>query len=125
MITTVHSIKYPFAIDAGIGKFREEPVYEDHVVQMMKQVLFTNPGERINRPDFGCGLQRMVFEPNSEITAGLLNVNIVQSLERWLGDVLSVIDVKVNPLDEKLEVSIVYLVKARQEHRFLNIEVTI
>jgi phage baseplate assembly protein W len=125
MVTIIHSIKYPFAIDRGLGKLREENGYNDHVVQMMKQVLFTNPGERIDRPDFGCGLQRMVFEPNSEISAGMLNITIVQSLERWLGDVISVIDVKVKAIEEKLEVGIVYLVKARQERRFLNLEVTL
>jgi uncharacterized protein len=125
MSTIIHSIRYPFAVDAGLGKLREENVYNDHVVQMMKQVLFTNPGERIDRPDFGCGLQRMVFEPNSEITAGLLQITIVQSLNRWLGEVISVVDVKTNANEEKLEVGIVYIVKARQERRFLNVEVTL
>ena len=53
MSSIIHSIKYPFAIDSGLGKLCEENGYNDHVVQLMKQVLFTNPGERINRPDFG------------------------------------------------------------------------
>ena len=50
---------YPFTIDnrGGVGVTDED----DHIRDMIEQVLFTNPGERVNRPDFGCGLRRMVF----------------------------------------------------------------
>jgi uncharacterized protein len=125
MGTKIHSILYPFAIDNGLGQLAEETDYAEHVEQMIKQVLFTNPGERINRPDFGCGLMRMVFAPNSEVTANLTQVMIVQSLERWLGTLIDVIDVKAIANNEKLEVAIVYILRARQERRYLNLEVTI
>ncbi|MBK6828978.1 MAG: GPW/gp25 family protein [Chitinophagaceae bacterium] len=125
MAEIIHSIKYPFAIDRGLGKLYEENRYDDHVVQMMKQVLFTNPGDRINQPDFGCGLQRMVFEPNSDLTAGLLKVTVIQSLERWMSTVINVIDVITQASDAKLEIKIIYFIKARQERRFLNIELTL
>lgn len=125
MSSAIHSIKYPFAIDNGLGKLLEEHDFDKHVVQLIKQVLFTNPGERINRPDFGCGLRRMVFEPNSMVTVSLLQVTIVQSLDRWLGTVIKVVDVKAEAIEEKLEVGIVYIVKARQEKRYLNLEVTL
>ena len=121
----IHSFKYPFGIDAGLGKWTEEQDYSRHVDQMMRQVLFTAPGERINRPDFGCGLRNRVFSPNSDATANLTQVMIVQSLQKWLGNLLEVIDVKAVANDEKLEVSIVYMLKARQERRYLNLEVTI
>jgi hypothetical protein len=65
MTQQIHSIRYPFSIDKGFGVLAEESDYGLHVEQMIKQVLFTNPGERINRPDFGCGISRMVFAPNS------------------------------------------------------------
>ena len=59
----ITSIKYPFAIDRDLGTLREEKIFSEHVKQMILQLLFTSPGERINRPDFGCGLRRMVFAP--------------------------------------------------------------
>ncbi len=125
MTPIIHSIHYPFVIDNGLGTLAEENDYSKHVRQMMLQVLFTNPGERINRPDFGCGLRRMIFAPNSDVTANLLQVTIFQSLERWLGNVISLIDVKAQAIDEKLDVRIVYILKARQEKQYLNLELTL
>ena len=121
----IHSIRYPFAIDKGLGALAEEPDYSKHIEQMIKQVLFTSPGERMNRPDFGCGLRRMVFAPNSDVSANLTQVMIVQSLEKWIGNLIEVIDVKAAAEDEKLTVGIVYILRARQERRYLNLEVTI
>ena len=125
MNNKIHSIRYPFAIDRGFGKLAEETDYKRHVEQLMKQVLFTNPGERINRPDFGCGIRRMVFAPNSDVTANLSQVMINQSLEKWLSTVIEVNDVKVKAIEERLEITIVYLVRATQERRYLNVEVTL
>ena len=121
----IHSFLYPFAIDTGTGTWAEESVYSRHVEQLIKQILFTSPGERINRPDFGCGLNRMVFAPNSEVSANLTQVMIVQSLQKWIGNLIEVIDVKATAINEKLEVGIVYILKARQERRYLNLEVTL
>ena len=119
------SIYYPFAVDSGIGRLAEEAHYASHVEQLIKQVLFTNPGERINRPDFGCGLRRMVFAPNSDVTANLTQITVFQALENWLGSLIDVNEVKVKALDEVLEVRISYTLKARQERRYLNLEVTL
>ncbi|MCG8327016.1 MAG: GPW/gp25 family protein [Chitinophagales bacterium] len=125
MMSNIISIKYPVGIDKGLGTLTEELNYEQHVVQLIKQVLFTNPGERINRPDFGCGLRRMIFAPNSDVTASLLQTTVYQALETWLSSVLKVERVQVNVLEEKLEVEIVYILKARQQRRFLNLEIQI
>jgi len=125
MEQAITSIRYPFAIDPGLGTLAEENSYSRHVEQMIMQVLFTNPGERINRPDFGCGLRRMVFAPNSEVSANLTQVTVFQSLEKWLTDLINVEEVRVNALEERLEVRIVYVLKARQERRYLNLEVTL
>jgi uncharacterized protein len=121
----IHSIHYPFRIDEGLGTLGEERDYARHVEQMMKQILFTNPGERINRPDFGCGIRRMVFAPNSDVTASLTRVIITQSLEKWIGNLIEVIDVTTLANEEKLEIKIIYLIKARQERRYLNVELTL
>ncbi len=121
----IHSIRYPFAIDGGLGTLAEEGNYERHVVQLMKQVLFTNPGERVNRPDFGCGLRQMVFAPNSDVSASMVQVLVFQSLEKWLGSLIGVEEVKAKANGEKLEISIVYILKVRRERRYLNLEVTL
>jgi phage baseplate assembly protein W len=121
----INSILYPFAIDSGLGRLAQETDYGAHVEQLIKQVLFTSPGERINRPDFGCGLRRMVFAPNSDVTASLTRITVFQALENWLGSLISIDDVKVSATNEILEVTIVYVLKARLERRHLNLEVTL
>jgi uncharacterized protein len=118
------SIRHPFAVDLGRGRIAEEEQYAKHVEQMMFQVLFTAPGERINRPDFGCGVKRLVFAPNSEVSAALAQVTIYQALTRWLGSAITVNDVKAVAIEEKLEITIAYTLKTRGERRYLNLEVT-
>jgi phage baseplate assembly protein W len=121
----ITSIRYPFAIDRQLGVLMEEKDFSQHVKQMIMQVLLTSPGERINRPDFGCGLRRLVFAPNSETSANLMQVTVVQTLEKWLGDLIEVSEVKVKAIEEKLELGVIYVLKARQERQYLNLEVTL
>jgi len=118
------SIKHPFAIDIGRGRLAEEENYAAHVEQMMLQVLFTAPGERVNRPDFGCGVKRLVFAPNSEVTATLAQVTIFEALTRWLDSAIDVNDVRAQAIDSRMEIQIVYTLKARGERRYLNLQVT-
>lgn len=118
------SIKHPLAIDLARGRFAEEENYAEHVEQMMFQVLFTSPGERINRPDFGCGIKRLVFAPNSEISASLAQVTIYQALTKWLGTAITINDVKALAIEERLEIKIAYTLKTKGERRYLNLEVT-
>lgn len=118
------SIRHPFAVDLGRGRLAEEENYAEHVEQMMIQVLFTAPGERVNRPDFGCGIRRLVFAPNSEVSATLAQVTIYQALTNWLGSAIDVNDVKAQAIEERLEIKIAYTLKARGERRYLNLEVT-
>lgn len=121
----IKSIKYPVAVDSGLKAWAEETDYNQHIIQLIKQVLLTSPGERINRPTFGCEIRRMLFSPNSEVAASLAQVSIFQSLEKWLGTVISVDNVKVKPIEERIEIRVVFVVKALQERRFLNIEVSL
>jgi len=67
----------------------------------------------------------MVFAPNSDITASLVRVSVIQALERWLGDLIRVDDVTAAAVEETLEVRIAYTLKARGERRYLNLEVTL
>ena len=125
MGTSIKSIKYPFGIDQGLGALAEENSFKEHVKQMVIQILMTSPGERINRPDFGCGIRRMVFAPNSDVTASLTQVTILQALNTWLGSLITVGDVKVNAIEEKLEINIAYSIKSMNEPQYLNLEVSI
>lgn len=125
MKTDVYSIKYPFEIDASLGRLAVETDFGAHVDQLLRQLLLTDPGERINRPDFGCGIRRMLFAPNSEANASLLQVTVYQAIQKWLSSVVHVGEVKVSTRDEVLEVRVVYALKATQERRYLNLEVTI
>lgn len=125
MADPIRSIRFPFAVDGGLGRLAEEDDYAAHVEQLVRQVLLTNPGERVNRPDFGCGIRRMVFAPNSEATASLTEVTIRQALDRWLAPVLEVDGIEVRADEERLVVRIAYFLKARREKRYLNVEVTL
>jgi phage baseplate assembly protein W len=119
------AIQYPVGIDAGTGRLAVERSYDAHVRQLIFQVLFTVPGERVNRPEFGCGVRRMLFAPNSDASANLAQVSVREALERWLSTAIRVDDVQVLARDEVLSVSVTYVVLARQERRFLNVEVTL
>ena len=119
------SILYPFAIDSGLGRLAEETVYDAHVEELIKQVLLTSPGERINRPDFGCGLKRMVFAPNSDVAASLVQVSVYEALTKWLSSVIDVSAVQAAASGETLTVAIAYVLKARRERKYLNLEVTL
>jgi phage baseplate assembly protein W len=117
------SIHYPVGVDAGLGRLATERSYEQHVDQMIRQVLLTAPGERINRPEFGCGVRRMLFAPNSVVSASLAQVTVHQALDRWLGSVIKVDDVVVAAVESTLTIRISYLLLARQQRRYLNLEV--
>ncbi|WP_433796243.1 GPW/gp25 family protein [Actinoplanes sp. CA-252034] len=118
------SVRFPFAIDPEAGRLAQEPDYAAHVDQLIRQVLLTGPGERINRPDFGCGLRGMVFAPNSTATAALLQVMVLESLQRWLPGVITVDHVRVTATGARLDVTVAYLINARAARRILNLVVT-
>ena len=125
MSISANRIRFPFAIDGTLGRLAREDSYEDYIAQLIRQVLFTAPGERIHRPDFGAGVRRLVFAPNSPATASLAQTMIFQALNTWLGTLIRVDDVKAEANQERLDVSIAYTILARQERRFLNLEVTL
>ena len=118
------SICFPFDIDQGLGTLREENNYEEHVKQLIRQVLLTSPGERINRPDFGCGLRDALFAPYDGATSGLLEITVVQALYRWLSTVISVENVTASAVEDRLEVVIIYKLLATQQSRQLNLDIT-
>lgn len=125
MSTTITAVRFPFAIDNRMGRLAQENDYEQYIRQLIRQVLFTAQGERINRPDFGAGVKRLVFAPNSPATASLAQTLIYQALTTWLGTLIRTDDVRAEANEEKLNITIAYTILAKQERRFLNVEVTI
>ena len=123
MAELLHALRYPFAIDAGGGRAAEESDYDTYVRQLIRQVLLTAPGERINRPDFGAGVRRMVFAPNSPATATLAQTFVYQALTRWLATVIKVEEVKVAAVESTMLIDVRYLVIQRGETRILREEV--
>jgi phage baseplate assembly protein W len=100
---------YPFHID-GRGRIAETDL-EDHIRDMIYQVLFTNPGERVNLPDFGCGLLQSAFMPNSDILATATQFMVHGALQRWLGDLIQVEQVRVTNEEERLMVEVAYVLR--------------
>ena len=97
---------FPFAIDeTGRSAVTGD---DDHIRDLIYQVLFTAPGERVNRPDFGCGLKQLVFAPNSDVLAAATEKLVHGSLLRWLETVVVVERVSVSAQDEILSVTVVY-----------------
>ena len=94
----------------------------DHIQDMIRQVLFTSPGERVNRPTFGCGLLELVFTPNSAALAVATQAIVHGALQRWLGDLINVEQVRILSEDARLIIDIVYVrrdTNQRQQDRYL------
>ena len=99
-------LDFPFHID---GRGRSAEADEDaHIRELIHQVLFTNPGERVNRPDFGCGVRQLVFMPNSDALAAATQLLVQGSLQRWLENVIRVESVTVESQDSELRVAVAY-----------------
>lgn len=108
-------LDYPLSID---GRGRSAETDEDnHIRDLIHQVLFTAPGERVNRPDFGCGIGRMVFLPNSEPLATATRFLVQGALQRWLETVIKVENVDVTAREEQLAVTVVYSKRSTGERR--------
>jgi Bacteriophage baseplate protein W len=105
-------IDFPLRIDAR-GRTAETDA-DDHVRDLIEQVLFTAPGERVNRPTFGCGLLQLVFAPNSAELAAATQFLVQGALQQWLGDLILVEAVEVESVDASLKVSVQYVVRRTQ-----------
>ena len=98
-------VEFPFHIDRrGRTAAADEA---EHLRDLIEQVLFTNPGERVNRPDFGSGLSQLVFASNSEL-ASTVQFTVQASLQQWLGDRIEVGAVRVTSDQARLKVVVQY-----------------
>ncbi len=102
-------IAYPFRIDSR-GRTASSDANQ-HIRDLIEQVLFTMPGERVNRPDFGCGLMQMVFAPNSSELASATQFLVQGQLQQWLGELIQVEAVKVECMQSTLMVTVSYNIR--------------
>jgi hypothetical protein len=111
---------YPFRID-GSGRTATTGE-EEHIRDLIEQLLFTNPGERVNRPDFGSGLLQLVFAPNSEELVTTLQFTVQAALQQWLGERIEVEAVEVMASDSTLRVTVRYRLRPGGEARTIELE---
>ena len=103
------NIDFPFHIDQrGRGAATDD---DDHIRDLIEQVLFTSPGERVNRPDFGSGLLQLVFAPNSAELVTALEFTVLSSLQRWLGELIELDTVEVTGEEAVIRVVVRYTVR--------------
>ena len=91
---------FPFRLDLQSRQASQASAYQTHVEDMIKQVLLTAPGERIDLPQFGCGVRKLLFAPNSDALAATTQVMIQQALNQWLGNQITVLNVTVTPPED-------------------------
>ena len=109
------NIAYPHQFDA---RGRTAEAGDDrHIRDLIEQVLFTSPGERVNRPTFGSGLMQLVFASNSDTLAAATQMAVQGALQQWLGDLIQVESVKVTSQDSSLFVEVNYVVRRTQQRQ--------
>ena len=117
------NVDYPFHVDER-GRTAEASD-EDHIRDLIEQILFTSPGERVNRPTFGSGVMQLVFAPNNEALAAATQIQVQSALQQWLGDLIEVGEVQVANNDAVLNVLIRYVLRSTQEQRITQFQRTI
>lgn len=106
-------INYPFKID-GRGRVATTGD-EAHIRQMIEQLIFTVPGERVNRPEFGTGVMQLVFAPNSPELASATEFMIQSALQQYLGDLIRPEAVRVESEESTLTITVQYRLRRNQQ----------
>ncbi len=101
------NIAFPFQFDSR-GRTSTS---DDGIRDLIEQLIFTNPGERVNRPDFGSGLAQLIFGANSPEQVTALKLTLQAALQRWLGDLIEVQSLDLANEDASLHISIQYVVR--------------
>lgn len=117
------NLDYPFHFDER-GRTASTGT-DDHIRDLIEQLLFTNPGERVNRPDFGSGLVQLVFAPNSPELAAALQYTLQAALQQWLGDLIELQALEVESEDSRLTVTVQYVVRRTNETQLARISRTV
>jgi phage baseplate assembly protein W len=108
-------LKFPFTVSNNGPQTSSRA---EHVRAQIEQVLFTSPKERVFRPEFGVGIRRLVFEPNSSALSNIMHTQLLSSLAEALhGEVDSkTLEVSLQQEDSKLIILISYKLAAINRH---------
>ena len=125
-----HDYAHPLRIDAGARQVGRAN-YPAHVDQMIRQLLLTSPGERVCLPEFGCGLRRLVFAPQTDALTATVRIQVEQAITKWLVGQVHLTDVTVlagadpsNGLDEgSLLITISYTLVDTQTPSTVSVQV--
>jgi uncharacterized protein len=107
------NIAYPLRFDAAGRTAATDD--EGHIRDLIEQVLFTSPGERVNRPTFGSGASQLVFSPASDAIAAAIQLAIQGALQQSLGDLIQATSVEATVEESRLHVKISYLIRSTQQ----------
>lgn len=114
------NIDFPFHFDSrGRSATASD---DDHICAMLEQLIFTSPGERVNRPDFGSGILQLIFAPNSPELAAALQFTLQAAIQRWLGDLLELQALDVKSIDSTLTIDVKYIVRRTNQARTTHFE---
>ncbi len=106
-------IDFPLHFDArGHTASTDE---SDHIRDMLEQLIFTSPGERVNRPDFGSGILQLLFAPNSPELSATVQFTLQAAIQRWLGDVIEVRNLTATAIDATLTIDQQYMIRRTQQ----------
>lgn len=115
-------LSFPYLID-GRGRTREarrDEESDEYIKGLIEQVLFTAPGERLMRPDFGSGLQQLLFAGNSPELATTTQMLVQAALQQWLGHLVVIESVVIEAIDSALHVEVIYFVRRNQSRQQAN-----
>lgn len=120
---------FPFRVDTA-SQQTAQAGYAAHVDQMIRQLLLTDPGERVDLPQFGCGLRSLVFAPNSDALAATVQLRVMQGLTQWLAGIVNVVQVTTGappggpPLDPgTLLVTVMYTLVETQTNQTVTVTI--
>jgi phage baseplate assembly protein W len=99
------NVNSPFQFD---GRGRTLDPQDAYLRQLVEQVLFTSPGERVNLPDFGSGLLQLTFAPTSPEIAAATQFTVQAALQKWLSAYIKVLSVEATSVESTLTVTVTY-----------------
>ena len=114
-VSATAQVDYPFHFD-GRGRIASTTP-DEHIRDLIEQVLFTAPGERVNRPTFGSGVLKLVFEPNSATLGAATQLAVQGALQQWLSELILIEAVQVESQDATVQVAVQYVVRRTQQRQ--------
>jgi uncharacterized protein len=112
-------LRFPVSVNLNGGVSSSQ--YEENVRQSLFIILGTAPGERINRPDFGCRIHDLMFAPNNDITAARAEVYCEEAIFKYEPRVEKVVCTAAANADQpnRLDIRIEYVIAGKNEKRNL------